>query len=123
MIGDNLALKTNIVTIIVGLFRQLREMVVIENWALTCFRNKSACAAKAWSAAAIKPMTSSTDHSPTGTPGAGGGGAPVVDDAGSGRSGDTRAIFVPELSPVPFIPLPAVSSCNKTLQSHQDSFA
>lgn len=86
------------------------KVQIIYKFILTCFRNKSACAAKAWSAAAMKPMTSSTDHSPTGTPGAGGGGAPVVDDAGSGRSGDTLAIFTPEPSPVPFIALPDVSS-------------
>lgn len=78
---------------------------------LTCFLNKSAWAASAWSAAAMKPITSSTDHSAGGAPGAGGGGAPVVDDAGSGRSGDIRAILAPDASPVPFTLLPAPSSC------------
>lgn len=82
----------------------------IQNEVLTCFLNKSAWAASAWSAAAMKPMTSSTDQSAGGAPGAGGGGAPVVDDAGSGLSGDTRAILPPEHDSKPFTLLPASSS-------------
>lgn len=56
-------------------------------------------------------MTSSTDQSAGCAAGEGGGGAPVVEDAGSGRSGETRAILQPEVSPEPLTALSVADSC------------